>query len=123
MYNSYSLTKTDLVQVPLVGAEQVAEKRFFSQRGFVVSLTILAITLSLASRTVHEGFYGKPTAHSASAISKIQHRDKDACEWVTPVAAFSLLSVAEPSIARASTEGIFVELQYNALYNRPPPLS
>jgi hypothetical protein len=122
MYNLHSFIHTDVLEVPLVGAEQVAEKRFFSLRGFVVCLAILTLTISLASRGICGGFYSKTTAHSASASAKVQHRDKDASEFVPPAPTLSLLCVTEPSKAPAQTEAIYVQLHYNSLYNRPPPL-
>ena len=124
MYNVHSsLTQTGLIQVPLVGAEQVAEKQVLNLRGFVISLTILVLIISLASRTVQGGIYTKSTVHSASVSTKIQHRDKDASVWVAPVATFSFVSVAEPSILRTSTQRVLLYLHYDSLYNRPPPIS
>jgi hypothetical protein len=123
VYNLPSLIQTDLVQVPLVGAEQVAEKRVLSLRGLVICITILALTVSLATRTVHGSIYTSPTVHSASDKAKVQHRDKDASEWVTPVLTFAPISVTEPSVVQTSTEGVFFDLHYDSLYNRPPPIT
>ena len=123
VYNLQSLTQTDVIQVPLVGAEQVAKKRLFSLRGLVVLLAILALTISLASRVVHVSFSHGTTIHSPSAQSKIQHRDKDASEFVSPIATFSLLCVAEPSDKPAAIESKCVQPHYNSLYTRPPPVS
>jgi len=109
-----------LIEIPLVGAEQVAEKPL-SLRRFIVSLAILALTISLANRTFQGSFDSRATVHSVSVNSKVQHRDKDASELVAPVATFSLLYVTEPSIVSARVQRVFLDFDHDCLYNRPPP--
>jgi hypothetical protein len=104
LYNLTSLSKSDYILVPLVGAEKVPERSVFSRRGLVISLAILALTVSLASRVSHAVVYRTTSAHSASVDAKIQHRDKDASEWTPPDVILSLLWVAEATPAPEEIE-------------------
>ena len=117
------MTRTHLIAMPLVGAEQVAEKRFLSFRGLVVFASVVVLIVSLAGRTPHVVVCKNATVQSSSAAAQIQHRDKDGAEWVAPAATFSLLSLIEPSVVHASTEEFLVYPHYDSLYNRPPPIS
>jgi len=123
-YN-YSLSpRTEfLIQAPLVGAEQVAKKGVFSLRGLIVSFAILALTVSLANRTVHLSFSDTPRVHSSSPDAKIQHCDKDHSGWISPIAKFVVSFVIEPSLTPSPTNRVVVALNYDSLYNRPPPIS
>lgn len=109
--------------MPLVGSEPVADRRRRSRRGFVVYLVIVALTVSLASRISHASFYRTPTAHSNSVNAKIQQRDYDASEGVSPAATLSILWIAEPSPITDFSEAVWVRFHCDSLYNRPPPLS
>jgi hypothetical protein len=109
--------------VSLVGAEQVAEQRLFSRK-IAVALIIFALTTSLAGRVVHGTFFKKTAVHSSSSLSeKVQHRDRDGAEWAPPVADLALLWVAEPSLHPELTRQVYLQLHYECLYNRPPPIS
>ena len=112
-----------MIRVPLVEAEQVARKRFFSLRGLAVCLAILALTVSLANRTVHFLSYDRSTVHSTSPDAKIQHRDKDHSNWISPIVNFVVRCVSEPSLKPVSSERVVAVLDYDSLYNRPPPVS
>lgn len=110
--------------MPLVGYEQLAERRAFSWRGAMVLLAIVALTVSLATRVPHAVSFDKaPAAHSSSSAEKVQHRDQDASRWVAPVATFTLLWTSEPTVSLDTDEKIPVRLQDNSLHNRPPPVS
>ena len=101
----------------------MAKKRFFSLRGSIVSLTILALTVSLANRTVRLHFSDTPTVHSSSPDAKIQHRDKDHAGWIAPIAKLVVSFVIEPSLKPPAAGRVVVALHYDSLYNRPPPIS
>lgn len=90
--------------MPLVECEHLADRRLFSRRGLVISLSILALAVSLARRSIHVSFHLKTTAHSVSAYAKVQHRDKDAPEWVPPAASRCLLWVTEFSTGSEPSE-------------------
>jgi hypothetical protein len=118
-----SLRLIDRISVPLVGAEEVAERRILSRRGMVIALVAFALTASLAERVFYGHLCEKAAVHSSSLSKKVQHRDKDASQCIPPVAQFSLLWTAEPSAPSEATEQFHVRLHYDSLYNRPPPLS
>ena len=118
MYNLPSVTQTDVI--PKYNWPE--QKCFFSLRGIVICVAILTLTVSLANRTGHAVFCNKPTAHTASSSAKIQHRDKDASEWVAPVATFVLLHATETFITQPSSERVLVDRHYDSLHNRPPPI-
>ena len=107
--------------MPLVECEHVADRRLFSRRGLVISLSIITLAVSLAARGIHVSFHLKATAQSVSAYAKVQHRDKDASEWVPPAASLCLLWVTEVSSSSEPTEAAHFRLHYDSLYNRPPP--
>jgi hypothetical protein len=109
--------------MPLVGYEQLARPRFCNRRGAVVLIAIVALTISLANRVPFAALLKAPTVHSASSSAKIQHRDKDAAQWVTPSATFTLLWTAEASVILVENRRIPVGLQDDSLHNRPPPVS
>jgi hypothetical protein len=106
--------------VPLVGTEQVADRRLYCRHGLVIALAIIGLTASLGSRVPHVNFDLKPALHSHSSHNKVQHRDKDAFEWASPVASICLW-ITEYSALPEPTEKIRFRLQYDKLYNRPPP--
>jgi len=116
------LPKPGYILVPLVGADKVPQRSVFSWRGLVISLAILALTVSLASRVSHAVVYRATSAHSASVDAKIQHRDKDASEWTPPDVVLSLLWVAEASPAPEEIERVYFRIPSGSLYNRPPPV-
>jgi hypothetical protein len=98
-----------------------AEKCFFGLRT-LVSLAILALTISLANRTFEGSFDTHPTAHSATSKAKIQHRDRDAAKWFPPIAVFARFCPARISIVQPKEDRSQVTVFYDSLYNRPPPI-
>jgi|SRR5579863_181059 len=110
--------------MPLVGYEQLAERRLLSRRGVVVLFAAVALTVSLASRIPHLASFDKaPAAHSSSSAAKIQHRDRDASRWTAPAATFTLLWTSEFSVPLDMNQRPPVRLLDHSLRNRPPPLS
>jgi hypothetical protein len=97
----------------------MSERRFFS--GFVALLAIVGLTITLAGRVFHADVYHTPSAHSASAYEKVQHRDADASRWSPPEATYALLSTTERSPDVGPTEQVYFHPHYDFLYNRPPP--
>ncbi len=100
----------------------MAERRLLSRRGLVVALVVLALSTSLATRVFHAHHYTDTAAHSSSVGEKVQHRDKDAVEWAPPTAHLVVLWVAEPTISSETDDNVYVNLHYDSLYNRPPPV-
>jgi hypothetical protein len=102
--------------------QKMPGRRVFGLRGMVVVVAIAALTVSLASRTFPGNFHPKVSVHGATSGAKIQHRDKNASEWVPPTPLFTQLPVSEPSLARPPQEKVLVVLHFESLYNRPPPI-
>jgi hypothetical protein len=100
-----------------------SQRRLLSLRGLVVVLAITAITASLANRFVRLSIDKTPAVHSLTSKAKIQHRDRDADEPTFAAADFSLLWVAEPATTIERVQPVYVRVQYDSLYNRPPPRS
>lgn len=99
----------------------MSPRPLFSRHTLIIGLAILGLTISLANRVVHVSLDVKPAAHADSDYSKVQHRDKDAFEWVAPVASMCFLWVTEYSPSSEPIEKTSFRLQYDKLYNRPPP--
>ena len=118
-----SLKQVHCKTMPRVASERVVSRRLLSWRGLVISLSVVALALSLATRVIHISFDLNPTAHSDSARTKVQHRDADNCEWTSPVADVSVLWVTEFSIDSEPAEEVHFRLHYDSLYNRPPPVA
>jgi len=88
----------------------------------VVGLLIVAMTVSLATRT-----FGSPVLRATSVECKNspgmrQHMDKDAARWAVPVHSFTILEAADfhPQVVPAgpSIPSHFLD---ERLYTRPPP--
>jgi hypothetical protein len=100
------------------------ERAPFHWRGLTFFCVTLALCVSLASRTVDLKLANRPTVASATQKARIQHLDKDAFGWSSPVSAFTLFLAPAPH-AEAMVEEPLVLFHhvYTCLYNRPPPLS
>ena len=109
--------------MPLVGENQLAEKRLFSWRGIVILFAAFAITLSLANRVFEGRSFDAPTAYSGVGHAKVQHRDSDSAHWVPPTATFTILWSSESSAAVEISDPLYEHPHYESLYNRPPPVS
>jgi hypothetical protein len=109
--------------VPLVGPESVTERRLSSRHELVALVAVFGLTITLAGRVFHDGFYPAASVYSGSAIQKVQHRDADASRWVPPPAIYTLLWTSEPSPRTERAEQSYFHLDYESLHNRPPPLS
>jgi hypothetical protein len=104
----------------LVGTEQLAD-HFLSRRELVIALAIFALVTSLMARVPSVTFSAHPCVHANSSLGKIQHRDKDASQWVPPDLGASLVWLIEPSVCSEPSGRPAVRLYYDSLLNRPPP--
>jgi hypothetical protein len=109
--------------MPLVGENQLAERRLLSWRGVLILVAAFAITLSLANRVFEGQIFNTPTVFSGLAHAKIQHRDNDSANWVPPTAAFTILWTSESSAAVEISDPLYERPHYESLHNRPPPAS
>lgn len=107
--------------MPLARFEKVADRRRRSWRGIVIAFAVAALSVSLATRGSHVRFDLNPVAHDNSSFAKVQHRDTDAFEWVSPAPSVSLLWVTTPSALIDFDEPIHFRVLDDSLYNRPPP--
>jgi hypothetical protein len=117
------LTKSDLIFVPLLGADHVMERRLLSRRGLLVLVAVLGLTVSLAGRVFNGAIYNSTSIHSGSTCAKVQHRDSDAARWVPPTAVYVLLWASERADRIQPAEQIQFHPHYESLYNRPPPVA
>jgi len=90
----------------------------------VALLSVLALTISLASRTAELKLSSHTSVESQAQKGEVQHRDRDAFVWAPMLAnsgSFYLAVLSEPVMPEEST--ILCEQVDSCLYNRPPPLS
>lgn len=93
-------------------------------RGLGFFCVILSLCISLASRTVSLELVDSPAVHSSLAKAKVQHLDKDAFEWTSPVAAFAVLLIPAARTEAVANEQAAPSYDVDTcLYNRPPPLA
>lgn len=94
-----------------------------SGRDAVVLLAILAISISVATRTFHFVAFDHPTVQADPSHALRQHLDADAVCLSKPVSnlAVMLLPVAAPHAPPADPQVRSVVL-IESLYNRPPPV-
>jgi hypothetical protein len=93
-------------------------------RSAIVFLGVLALTVSLASRTADLNISTHQSVQSQTQKAKVQHRDRDAHGWppvVTDSEPFYLAVCAKPLVPE-KTQVISEQLD-TCLYNRPPPQS
>jgi hypothetical protein len=93
-------------------------------RSVVVFLGVLALTVSLASRTADLNISAHQSVQSQTQKAKVQHRDRDAHGW-SPVVTDSdpfYLAVCAKTLVPENTQVISEQLD-SCLYNRPPPRS
>jgi len=121
LYNLTSIRTTNCASLPLLGAERVPKVRLLSGRGIAVALVIFALTASLSTRVFHDSYSQSSQVQSSSSYQKVQHRDKDASEWVPPTSELSILWVEEASVTPETRDELCVRVHYESLYNRPPP--
>jgi hypothetical protein len=103
-------------------------RRDFSRLAAVVLLAVCALTVSLATRY---SFRANSATHSVRSVSERksldtsrQHLDKDALQWVAPVARLTSLEAPQfyPRVQPVGPPLLSVLIDEN-LYNRPPPVS
>ena len=108
---------------PLVKSS-VATRPPFRWRGVLFFSVTLALCVSLASRTINLRIADHPTVTSSAQKAKIQHLDKDAFGWSSPVSVFTLFLALAPHTEAMLEEYPVVSHDVDTcLYNRPPPLS
>ena len=98
------------------------EDKRFSGRHVVVLLALLAISVSLATRTFHGVYFDHPVAQADPSHALRQHLDADAFVLTSPVLTWSaiLLPVVAPHAPPIEEQIRTVQLT-ESLYNRPPP--
>jgi hypothetical protein len=100
------------------------ERRHSQWRGLVFFCVTLALCVSLASRTVDLKLSDRPTVTSSAQKAKIQHLDKDAFGWSSPVSAFTIFLALAPHTEAMVEENVVSSLEVDTcLYNRPPPVA
>src|ERR1700722_20727389 len=101
--------------------ELVADSRL-SWRGALISVVILSLVFSLATRTFHHTVRQGVTAHSSTTQTVRQHMVRDAARWVPPVFVHTALQapVFYPHVAPAGPPIPALLLIEDNLYNRPP---
>jgi hypothetical protein len=98
------------------------EKSRFSCRHVVVLLAILAISLSVATRTFHGFSFDHPSVQSNASQAMRQHLAADAVVLTNPVSDLGamLLPMAAPH-APPDEVPVHTLVFTESLYNRPPP--
>jgi hypothetical protein len=91
-------------------------------RWALVSVVMLSLVLTLATRTFHGTISHNTTAQSGASQAMRQHMDRDAARWAAPVAKVTLLLAPafHPRVAPAGPPVPTLLIEEN-LYNRPPP--
>jgi hypothetical protein len=123
LYNLISLSHTEYINMPLVGENQLAERRLLSWRGVLILVAAFAITLSLANRFFEGPIFQATTAHSGLAHAKVQHRDSDSAHWAPPTATFTIRWGSESSAVAETLDPLYERPHCESLHNRPPPVS
>jgi hypothetical protein len=123
LYNFISLSHTEQINMPLVGENQLAERRLLTWRGILILVTAFAITLSLAGRFFEAPIFHTPTAHSGVAHAKVQHRDSDSAQLGAPTATFTIRWGSESSAGAEILDPLYERVHCESLHNRPPPVS
>ena len=114
----------DALTMALRSHERAWERPEQWGRWVVVTLGIVALTISLASRTFDLKLSTQTSLTSQTQQATIQHRDRDACGWAPALANSEpfYLSVSPQPVAPETTPILSEEVD-DCLYNRPPPLS
>jgi hypothetical protein len=91
-------------------------------RWALVSIVLVSLVLTLATRTFHTTISYNTTIHADAVQAMRQHLDRDAIRWTAPVAN---ITVSEIPVfyPRVTTSGMVLPapLLEESLYNRPPP--
>lgn len=91
-------------------------------RRSLVSALMLALVVTLATRTLHLTIPHGVTVRSGAAQAMRQHLDRDAVGWIPPTSVLTALRPRTfyPHVAPAGPP-LGVLLLDESLYNRPPP--
>jgi len=94
-----------------------------SLRGALITIVMLSLVVSLATRTFHQTIPQGVTAHANTAQAMRQHMVRDAARWVPPVFVYTAQQapVFYPHVAPAGPPIPTLLLSEESLYNRPPP--
>jgi hypothetical protein len=94
-----------------------------SWRGALITIVMLSLVVSLATRTFHQTIPQGVTAHANTAQAMRQHMVRDAARWVPPVFVYTAqqVPVFYPHVAAAGPPIPALLLIEENLYNRPPP--
>jgi hypothetical protein len=91
-------------------------------RWALVSIVLVSLVLTLATRTFHTTLSYNTTIHAGATQAIRQHLDRDAVRWAAPVANITVSEI--PAFyPRVTTSGIVLPslLLEESLFNRPPP--
>jgi hypothetical protein len=88
----------------------------------LVSVVLLSLVFSLATRTFSDTTSNSTTVQSSSLQAMRQHMDRDAVRWTAPVAKIAVAQAPTfyPRVAPAGPPLPTLLIEEN-LYNRPPP--
>jgi hypothetical protein len=88
----------------------------------IVGLAVAALSITLAGRVFHQSGSRVPTARSHAENAKVQHRDRVASYWPSPIRAvhFPSLPTLVAEILSAE-ENLPATRTDSCVYNRPPP--
>jgi hypothetical protein len=91
-------------------------------RQALVGVLMLALVVTLATRTFHVTIPHGATVRSGAAQAMRQHLDRDAVGWIPPTSVLTALRPPTfyPHVAPAGPP-LGVLLLDESLYNRPPP--
>jgi hypothetical protein len=105
------------------GKTDIVCSRALSWRGALLTIVMLSLVVSLATRTFHQTIPQGVTAHANNAKAMRQHMVRDAARWVPPVFVYTAQQapVFYPHVAPAGPPIPAVLLIEENLYNRPPP--
>ena len=93
-----------------------------SLRRALVTLLLLSLVVSLATRTFHLKVTQTVSVESGASQAMRQHLDRDAVRWTAPVVHYAVLDAPAfyPRVAPAGPPVRALLIDEN-LYNRPPP--
>jgi hypothetical protein len=88
----------------------------------LVTVVMLSLVLTLATRTFHSVLSHTTTVKSGASQAIRQHLDRDAVRWTAPAATVTISQIPRfiPRATRVAPP-LPVLLQEESLYNRPPP--
>jgi hypothetical protein len=103
--------------------QNLQSEALLSWRGALISIVLLSLIVSLATRTFHQTVPQGVAAHSSTVQAMRQHMVRDAVRWVPPVFTHTaeLAPVLYPHVAPAGPTIPAILIIEDNLHNRPPP--